>query len=95
MSRAPLIEIDLQAIASPEELHSLLMRSLSFPGWYGENWDAFWDVITGLVEMPLAIKFIGWHDFSQRLPREANLLKECLAQMQDEYPQEASEVVYA
>ncbi|WP_237044288.1 barstar family protein [Aquipseudomonas alcaligenes] len=95
MSRAQLIEIDLRAISSPEELHSLLMRSLNFPGWYGSNWDAFWDAITGLVEMPSTIKFLGWHEFSQRLPREANLLKECLSEMQDEYPQQASEVVYA
>lgn len=65
MSRVQLVEIDLRAITSAEELHSLLMESLNFPGWYGANWDAFWDAITGLVEM------------------------------QGEYPQLASEVVYA
>lgn len=95
MSRAQLIEIDLRAITNPKELHSLLMRSLDFPGWYGANQDAFWDAITGLVEMPVAINFLGWYEFSQRLPREANLLKECLTEMQDEYPQQASGVVYA
>ena len=95
MSRAQLIEINLRAIESPEELHSLLMSSFNFPGWYGANWDAFWDAITGLVEMPCTIIFLGWHEFSQRLPKEASLLKECLVEMQVEYPQRASEVVYA
>lgn len=95
MSRVQLIEIDLQAIASTEQLHSLLMKSLSFPSWYGANWDAFWDAITGLVEMPYTIRFLGWHQFSQSLPREAVLLKECFTEMQSEYPQLASEVVYA
>lgn len=94
MFRAQLIDIDLLAIASPEELHSLLMRSLNFLGWYGANWDTFWDAITGLVEMPFVIKFLGWHEFSQRLPREADLLKECLSEMQDEYSQQARLVIY-
>lgn len=95
MSRVQLVEIDLRAITSAEELHSLLMESLNFPGWYGANWDAFWDAITGLVEMPCTVRFLGWPQFSQRLPREAVLLKECLTEMQGEYPQLASKVVYA
>ena len=95
MPRVQLIEIDLQAIASVEDLHSALMKSLSFPAWHGANWDAFWDSITGLVEMPHRIKLLGWRQFSQRLPREAALLKECLSEMQSEYPQLASEAIYA
>lgn len=95
MSRIQLVEIDLRAIISAEELHSLLMESLNFPRWYGANWDAFRDAITGLVEMPYTVRFLGWAQFSQRLPREAALLKECLTEMQGEYPQFASEVVYA
>lgn len=95
MSRLQLVEIDLRDITSAKELHSLLMVSLNFPGWYGANWDAFWDTITGLVEMPYSVSFLGWAQFSQRLPREAVLLKECLTEMQGEYPQFASDVVYA
>ncbi|WP_375056816.1 barstar family protein [Zobellella sp. DQSA1] len=95
MSRAQLIEVDLRAIANTEELHSLLARSLNFPGWYGANWDAFWDAITSLVEMPYTLRFLGWSQLSQRLPREAALFKACLTEMQSEYPQLASEVVYA
>jgi ribonuclease inhibitor len=91
MSRVQLVEIDLRAITSAEELHSLLMESLNLPGWYGANWDA----ITGLVEMPYTVRFLGWPQFSQRLPREAVLLKECLTEMQGEYPQLASKVIYA
>ena len=95
MSRVQLLEIDLRAITSAEELHSLLMESLNLPGWYGANWDAFWDAITGLVEMPYTVRFLGWPQFSQRLPREAVLLKECPTEMQGEYPQLASKVIYA
>lgn len=95
MFHLQLVEIDLQVITSAEELHSLLMESLNFPGWYGAHWDAFWDAITGLVDMPYTVRFLGWPQFSQRLPREAVLLKGYLTEMQGEYPQLASEVVYA
>ncbi|WP_298188870.1 barstar family protein [uncultured Pseudomonas sp.] len=95
MTRVQLVEIDLQAVTDTEELHSLLMVSLAFPSWYGCNWDAFWDAITGLVEMPKTLKFIHWQNLSQRLPSDAALLQDLLTEMQAKYPQLASEVVYA
>ncbi|WP_263770030.1 barstar family protein [Propionivibrio soli] len=94
MARAQLIEIDLRNISSSEELHSLLMEALGFPSWYGCNWDAFWDAVTGLVEMPLKLKLIGWQDFSLRLPRDARIMKECFTDMEFQFPRFASEVLY-
>lgn len=95
MARSQLVEIDLQNVASSDKLHSLLLESLAFPSWYGCNWDAFWDAITGLVEMPVKLKLMGWQSFSQRLSRDAKLMHECLMDMQTEFPHLASEVIYA
>ncbi len=95
MTRVQLVEIDLQAVTDTKELHSLLMVSLAFPSWYGCNWDAFWDAITGLVEMPQTLKLMNWQNFCQRLPSDAALVQELLTEMQVKYPQLASEVVYA
>ncbi len=94
MARQPLIEINLGAISSPQELHVVLAEKLNFPTWYGANWDAFWDAITGLVEMPLSIHLIGWDEFSQRLPRESELLQACLQKMAMEYPENSAQVRY-
>jgi len=94
MARQPLIEINLSAIASPQELHAVLAENLHFPDWYGANWDAFWDAITGLVEMPLNLHLIGWHELSQRLPRESKLLQSCLQKMATEYPELSAQVRY-
>jgi RNAse (barnase) inhibitor barstar len=88
------VQIDLRAVASSHELHQLLMTELSFPTWYGRNWDAFWDAITGLVQMPRRVRFTGWVDFEHRLPREAAHLRECLSRMQLDFPTEAADVVY-
>jgi RNAse (barnase) inhibitor barstar len=73
------VEIDLTDVATDEQLHVVLMRKLNFPDFYGRNWDAFWDTITGLVEMPRSITFHGWSQFEKRFPGSAHHLRECLA----------------
>ncbi|KPA87850.1 Barstar, RNAse (barnase) inhibitor [Pseudomonas asplenii] len=94
MKRLSLVEVDLSDVTSSDALHSLLSHALGFPGWYGCNWDAFWDAITALVPMPLQLKLLGWESFSRRLPNDARLLKECLDDMQAQYPEDASDVEF-
>lgn len=94
MTRATLIEIDLHSVATANELHQLLMESLDFPGWYGCNWDAFWDAITGLVEMPEVLRLVGWAAFETRMPDEAKLMRECLDEMAAQFPSLAPKVDY-
>jgi RNAse (barnase) inhibitor barstar len=94
MSRLQTVNIDLSEVTSAAELHALLRESLGFPDWYGCNWDAFWDAITGLVEMPVNLQISGWQRFSSRLPRDARLMQKCLADMTTEYPEAAPAVVF-
>ena len=94
MARSPLVNIDLSHVATSDQLHCMLGAALGFPDWYGQNWDAFWDAITGLVEMPKILQLTGWSGFAQRLPRDARLMQQCLAQMTAEYPKLAPEIHY-
>jgi len=94
LSRPSAIEIDLSAVSSERELHATLARALAFPAWYGHNWNAFWDALTGLVEMPESVRFVGWDEFSVRLHSEAQTLRDMLADMARQYPGFASEVTY-
>src|SRR5829696_10568319 len=93
--RRELVEIDLSTVTTPDELQSLLRRSLDFPGWYGCNWDAFWDAITWLVEMPRRLRLVGWAGFAARLPDDARLMRGCLDDMAAQYPEVAAQVEYA
>lgn len=96
MARNACVVIDLSNVKTPKDLHNLLMEQLDFPGWYGCNWNAFWDAITGLVEMPETLQLNGWHEFESRLSGEAKLMHECLNDMTlIMYPQFASKVEYA
>lgn len=90
--RQELVEIDLKDITTTGELHTLLALALGFPDFYGRNWVAFWDAITGLVLMPRRLRLIGWAGFATRLPEEARHLRECLADALAQLPQISSVV---
>ncbi len=87
------IAIDVGEATTSGELHAVLKQALGFPDFYGMNWDAFWDSITGLVEIPDRITFSGWSDLTSRLPRDAELLRKCLDDYQRLY-RENFEAVY-
>lgn len=37
------------------EIHRIIKNSLELPVWYGENLDALWDCLTGVIETPIEI----------------------------------------
>jgi ribonuclease inhibitor len=75
------IEIDVGAVETTRALHILLRERLDFPEFYGHNWGAFWDAITGLVEIPSRIKFLNWDKLEQRLNFDARMLRQCLTDL--------------
>ena len=74
------VEMDVTAIRSASELHRLLKQKLNFPSHYGENWDAFWDVISDPEDasLPDKIIWIGFAALQRKLPKEAEQLLTCL-----------------
>ena len=94
MNRPVLVTIDLSEINSPRQLHASLAAALAFPSMYGMNWDAFWDAITGLVDMPQQLELRGWQTFAARLPGDAALLQNILARMAQDMPALAAHVHY-
>lgn len=94
MSRQARVTIDLSAINSPRQLHAALAAALGFPAMYGMNWDAFWDAITGLVDMPQQLELRGWPAFAARLPHDAAILQRSLARLAQEMPDQAAQLRY-
>ena len=45
MEERKIITLDLTGCTSLGELHQRIRKAFNFPEWYGENWDAFWDLI--------------------------------------------------
>ena len=86
--------IDVTEIKNSRELHRLLMKELDFPGFYGMNWDAFWDAIFGLVEMPDKLVIIGWSHLVEVLPDDAEIMKRLLKKLNDYYQNDECDVEY-
>ncbi|MFI1815197.1 barstar family protein [Streptomyces sp. NPDC020422] len=63
-----MVIIDLASVASEDELHRLLQREFDFPDFYGRNWAAFRDAISGLVLIPEHVRFVGWKPLAERVP---------------------------
>ncbi|MEH7613912.1 barstar family protein [Gottfriedia acidiceleris] len=81
-----IVTIDVSDIKIKQDLHLLLKEKLSFPDCYGENWDAFWDAITGLVApLPKKLVFLGWAELEKNLLEESEILKECLLEYNEEH----------
>ena len=89
MTRPQQIAIALGDVLTAEALHERLMTALNFPSFYGYNWDAFWDAITGLVAMPHVLRLEGWQHLVRHLPEEALVLTAQLTRMQALYPHRA------
>lgn len=68
--------IDMSQVVNNKHLHDLFVEKLHFPKFYGNNWDALWDSITGLVEMPNKLILYNWDQFQTELPKDANTLRE-------------------
>jgi len=85
--RKKIISIDLSKIKSMEDFHNILNLELSFPDFYGRNWDAFRDSITGLVEMPDILYLTGYNEFLSLLPHDAKILKEIVADFNERIPE--------
>lgn len=92
--RKAAVSLDVSSIHDPKELHPLLKKELEFPDFYGMNWDAFWDAITGLVELPETIRFEGWSRLQTVLPEDAKILTSILDKFNEQYPSWKCIVVY-
>ncbi len=60
------VRLDGRNLPDRAALHAALKAALDFPGFYGNNLDALWDMITGHIALPVTVR---WTYFarSQRL----------------------------
>ena len=90
------IIIDLREVNTKQEFHKLLSSKLGFPDWYGNNWDAFWDMITDteIVTMPNRLTLLGFKELSEKMPKDAKIFRECFIDLKQKNPSISCEVIY-
>lgn len=92
--RKEMVYLDVGNIKDSNGLHSLLKTELEFPCFYGMNWDAFWDAITGLVELPENLYFKRWDSLKNVLPEDTQILSDLLSKFNEEHPSWKCNVIY-
>jgi ribonuclease inhibitor len=73
------LEIDVGTVTTRHELHDMLFQAFRFPDYYGGNWDAFDECIRD-VPVPSMIQVTRFGMLRSRLPREAELMSQCLTE---------------
>lgn len=63
------------------EIHLIFKQAFDFPEDYGENWDAFWDCIKGLLGDPVHIEIHGFSTLEKRFPGEGKILLDTLEEL--------------
>ena len=67
-------QIDLSEVETVEEIHSIFASKLKFPDFYGRNWDAFWDVLTGFDCFPTRLTIVGRKNLQDCMPDQLEML---------------------
>ncbi|WP_077922960.1 barstar family protein [Spirosoma sp. 209] len=70
--------IDLTGIHTKSAFHRLVKERLGFPDWYGVSWDAFWDCIVAVVDMPAELILTNWNEFAHLCPRDMDILRQVI-----------------
>ncbi len=50
--------LDFSGCGTLGEVHALIRRELELPVWYGENLDALWDSLTGIMAIPADVTIV-------------------------------------
>lgn len=49
--------LDFSKCTSVGEIYSVIKKEMELPEWFGNNLSAFWDGLTGIIEVPAVIIF--------------------------------------
>ena len=67
-----------EEFANADELHRLLQDRLALPEYYGQNLDALWDCLTGWIELPTTIVWLGYENSVRKVGAYAEKVAEVL-----------------
>ena len=73
------LTLDLSGLVTKADLHMFFKRELAFEDWYGVSWDAFWDSIIAIADMPELLTLQHWQDFAAACPRDMEILRQVIA----------------
>ena len=77
MDTPTIITLDLSGCKYIDDMHQRIKIAFDFPDYYGENWDAFWDLIRGTRDNTI-VEIKGVASLANDLKKEVDKMIECL-----------------
>ena len=84
----PVITIDFSACRTWYDVHEKLEKGFGFPGYYGANWDAFWDLLKefSVGRSPTEVRYVGLERLPEELSDYRGKILKLSAEAEEEYP---------
>ncbi len=67
------------------EMHRIIKEAFDFPDWYGENWDAFWDLY-GYYGEEMLVHIKGLDTMPKEFDEDIAIMIEILKRAENECP---------
>ena len=82
MEEKKIITLDVTGCKYLGEIHQRIKKAFNFPDFYGENWDAFWDLLRSECDADKVI-VVGGDSVSKELRASVQTMKGILEEFQE------------
>ena len=82
MKKEKIITLDLTGCKYLGEIHQRIKKAFDFPDFYGENWDAFWDLLWSECDAD-KIVIMGGKTVSEELRPSVKMIYKILKEFQE------------
>jgi ribonuclease inhibitor len=81
-----MIVIDFTNSKSIQDIHKKLQTALDFPEYYGGNWSALWDMLSGYIDYSVLIKLKGLNSLPLELRDSSKMLLKIFNRAKEQLP---------
>lgn len=83
MKQEKIVTLDLTGCKYLGEIHQRIKKAFNFPDFYGENWDAFWDLLRNECGMDKVV-ILGEEAVSEELKPSVKTINGILQELKED-----------
>lgn len=83
MKQEKIVMLDLTGCKYLGEIHQRIKKAFDFPNFYGENWDAFWDLLRNECDMDKVV-ILGEEAVSEELKPSVKTMNGILQELKED-----------
>ena len=83
MKKEKIVTLDLTGCKSLGEIHQRIKKAFDFPDFYGENWDAFWDLLWSECDADKVV-IIGEETVAKELVPSIEMINKILQELKED-----------